>query len=388
MSEQEFLYLLHAYKQHQLDEADRQRFMQLVRDGRYNQHLQDDLLHTLQNSQGKASGWGQHEQQAVMDRLLQRVRQDNATPVKPRYILWKYAAAAVVTGLLLTAGITWFVTSPDKTSRLADNQTTAHAALPAEAPTLTLSDGSVVTLDSSAHIHLGQQGGSSIQNRNGELFYEQQQPASATAMNILTVPKGRHYQLTLADGTRVWLNAGSSLEFPASFQGNSRQVMLTGEAYFEAAANPHQPFRVKAGNMTVDVLGTRFNIMAYKDEEIIRTTLLDGAVRVGHQQQSFVLKPGEQAVMNQDNRLSVNAVNAEEEIAWKDGIFLFSDEDITAVMRQLARWYNIEISYEGAVDKKFSGKLYRSYTLEQTLSVMNATGLQCKVKGNIVTVSN
>ncbi|WP_143305913.1 FecR family protein [Chitinophaga vietnamensis] len=381
MSEQEFLLLLQAFKSGQLDDASHQRFMQLVASGQYDSYLKEDLLHTLKTGTGQASGWTAAEQQAQLDRLLQQIQQAPVTNIHPPIIKWKrYAIAAAITGLLLAAGGALFLQGPPGHSGMAHHASRGHTYAQA---TLQLSNGVVVPLDSSAFAAIGRQGNVNIHTKNGELYYEQQgnDTLTATAMNTLSVPKGTHYQLTLADGSKVWLNSGSILEFPASFHGNKRQVRLLGEAYFDIAPDPGKPFQVQVNNMQVDVLGTRFNIMAYQDEQAIRTTLVDGAVRVSHQRNSLVLKPGEQAVLDQYSRLSVNNVNTDEETAWRNGIFFFRNEDISTAMRQLARWYDIDVQYEGTITKKFSGELYRNYSLEQTLAVLSATGLHFSLEG-------
>jgi ferric-dicitrate binding protein FerR (iron transport regulator) len=182
----------------------------------------------------------------------------------------------------------------------------------------------------------------------------------------------------LSDGTKVWLNAASSLRFPTAFVGSERKVEMTGEGYFEVAHNDKKPFLVRAGGMDVEVLGTHFNINAYEDEEAVKTTLLEGKVRAsaGHDQ-AVVLKPGEQARLSQSNaQLStLNNINVEEVIAWKNGKFQFGEAmDIGMVMRQLSRWYDLDVVYDGKVTGHIGGTISRNVKISEVLKMLEMTG--------------
>jgi len=201
---------------------------------------------------------------------------------------------------------------------------------------------------------------------------------------------GGEYQVVLADGTKVWLNALSSIRFPTSFKGSERKVEITGEAYFEVAKNARMPFRVIGGSQTVEVLGTHFNINAYPDESAVATTLLEGSVKVAmHDGQAKVLKPGEQAlIFKENNSFRVKEVDAEDAVAWKNGYFQFNDDDLKTIMNQLSRWYNVEIVYQQAnLDQKFGGTISRSKNLSQVLRILELTGnVRFRVEGRRITV--
>ena len=254
--------------------------------------------------------------------------------------------------------------------------------------TLTLADGSVISLDSAANGVLTQQGNVKIvKQSNGQLLYE---GAGNHEMmyNTMTTPRGGQYRLTLPDGTLVWLNAASSVTYPAAFTGRERSVSVTGEVYFEVAANENMPFRVKAGDMNINVIGTRFNVNAYAEEPTVRTTLIEGAVSVSAGQASAVLKPGQQARVQGNHTLAViNNIDTEEIIAWKNGYFQFTDADMPAVMRQIEKWYDVKVTYEGAIPKRsFGGGIQRSLPLSQVLGILEANDVKFKIEGKNITV--
>lgn len=194
-------------------------------------------------------------------------------------------------------------------------------------------------------------------------------------MNTIQTPRGGEYQVVLADGTKVWLNSSSSLSYPTTFTGRDRQVQLKGEAYFEVAEDKNKPFKVSVGDMQVDVLGTHFDVMAYEDESAIKTTLLAGAVRVTKGSASRVLEVGQEASMDRNSAsLKVNDVDVEDAVAWKNGFFQFDGASIETVMRQLTRWYDVDVEYEGKTDKHFRGTISRSENVSAVFKMLELTG--------------
>jgi ferric-dicitrate binding protein FerR (iron transport regulator) len=194
--------------------------------------------------------------------------------------------------------------------------------------------------------------------------------------------------MTLSDGSRIWLNAGSSITYPVTFVGNDRNVEINGEVYFEVAHNANMPFHVRHGAMDVQVLGTHFNINAYDDEPSVKVTLLEGSVKVGNNMGLVTIKPGEQAniASNQLPHTSGN-INLEQVMAWKNGLFSFTGADLTTVMRQLARWYNIQVKYEGQIPaRKFSGEITHDLTLSQLMNGLQSLGIQFSIEGRTMTV--
>ncbi|MDR6784685.1 transmembrane sensor [Pedobacter africanus] len=201
---------------------------------------------------------------------------------------------------------------------------------------------------------------------------------NAAAINTITTPVGGQYQVILEDGTKVWLNAASSLSYPTHFSGGKRTVTINGEAYFDVAHNKNKPFTVSSKNQTITVLGTQFNVMAYENEQVVKTTLLKGSVQVSAlsgQANAVVLKPGEQAQLSQ-TRVAITAnVDLEEVVSWKNGYFKFN-ENIKSIMNKIARWYDIEVVYRPGVDlnQTFSGEVSKSRNVSALLKVMELTG--------------
>ncbi|MGO1650133.1 MAG: FecR family protein [Sphingobacterium sp.] len=205
--------------------------------------------------------------------------------------------------------------------------------------------------------------------------------SASSNWNVLRTPYGGQFQLSLPDGSKVWLNANSSIEFPSVFNRHSREVRVSGEVYFEVSHDPEHPFLVKLGDTEVEVLGTSFNVSRYSSDQNTVTTLIDGVVNVRKGAQSATLKPGEQAITGRDVPLKVGGVkNLSTAIGWKDGVFVFDDTDITSIMKQISRWYNVEIEFPGEVPKKkLTGSIDRSVALSQILEMLAYSGLRFEI---------
>jgi ferric-dicitrate binding protein FerR (iron transport regulator) len=260
--------------------------------------------------------------------------------------------------------------------------------------TLTLADGSVIELGQAANGVLSNQGAVNVRKqKSGELVYESRDEPSETAIpakNTLTIPRGGHYQIVLNDGTRVWLNAASSLTFPTVFTGSERRVQLVGEAYFEVAENKKMPFRVVSDETQVEVLGTHFNFRAYPEDELVKTTLLEGAIRLSTPSAAVLLKPGEQGSNRSNGMIDVRSVKSRESIAWKNGLFIFRNERITEIMKQISRWYNVDVVYQTNVsDQSFGGVYSKNKDLSELLKGLELTGLvHFKIEGRRIIVMN
>jgi len=251
---------------------------------------------------------------------------------------------------------------------------------------LQLDNGQQVVLDVAKDSTVKNSNGVALQIHNAALVYAQEPKAVVVSYNTLSTPKGSQYQLVLPDGSKVWLNAASSIRFPTAFTGSTRQVTLTGEAYFEVAKNAKQPFIVQANDMTVQVLGTHFNVMAYNDEAAMATTLLEGSVKVQQQGQAAMLVPGKQALVT-SSTLKVQDADIEQAIAWKDGYFSFDKVTISTIMRDIARWYDVEVGFEGKLsNSRFKGGIRRSAQLSQVLKVLELSGVRFKVDGKKIIV--
>ncbi|SFE50077.1 FecR family protein [Chitinophaga sp. CF118] len=292
---------------------------------------------------------------------------------------WRLAAAAAVLCLVIGGVYLWQNRQQQHIGTMVQDIKPGSSKA-----TLTLADGSVITLDSVQNGMLTQQGNTKvIKLDSGQLAYNTGKGQTELSYNVLTTPKGGQFQVTLPDGTQVWLNAASSLRYPTAFKGRARMVELSGEAYFEVAKNEAMPFRVVVNNMEVDVLGTHFNIMAYTDEPALKTTLLEGAVKVVKGTQSNVLKPGEQAsILPAVENINIARVDVNEAIAWKEGRFRFGGDDVTVIMRQLARWYDVEVVYEGSFkDVHLGGEVPRNMNLSQVIKVLELSGIEAELRG-------
>lgn len=309
-----------------------------------------------------------------------------------------WAAAAV---LLMVTTATWLWFSPAATSHTPVVARQVPDMAPGrEGAILTLADGRQVVLDSLGNGLVANQNGVAVVLKNGQLAYDVSGRASGeTVYNTMSTPRGRQFMLVLPDGTRVWLNSASSLRYPTVFAGPERKVETSGEAYFEVAKDASKPFRVSVtGKAEIEVVGTHFNVNAYEGETSIKTTLLEGAVTVAaamnRPPSSVVLKPGQQAQLDAEGAgpaapsiKVVDDVDLSRVMAWKDGLFNFEGLPLTEVMKQLERWYDIEVVYEGAVpDVEFYGELSRSNTLAQILDAFKDAEIRCRLEGRKLVV--
>ncbi len=301
---------------------------------------------------------------------------------------WMMAAAV----LLVFGTAFYFYNQPMKKPPVIATLPVTHDLTPGtNKATLTLADGTTIDLDAARNGVLGQQGKTRlIKSRNEQLVYQPNGQNEGAQYNLLTTPRGGQYQLQLPDGSKVWLNAATSLRYPTSFTGGDRVVELKGEAYFEITADASKPFKVKvlkggapeAEPLQVEVLGTHFNIMDYDEEPAISTTLLEGLVRVSKGGRTVLVKPGEQARLGRNEELRVTAADTEEAIAWKEGMFRFKDAGIGEVMRQLARWYDVDVVYVNGVPRdRFQGEMYRNVNASKILKVLEASGVHFTVEG-------
>jgi transmembrane sensor len=319
--------------------------------------------------------------------------------VKPpvRLLNFKWLAAAALLICVITAGL--FLHYKNSSASLADTQLGQHKKnliVPgSDKAILTLADGRVLNLDKQEKGIMLKQGSATItQLTAGQLTYSvknQKQAILSTAYNSIMTPKGGEYRVVLSDGTKVWLNSATSLKYPAVFSGHERRVELSGEAYFEVAKNKHMPFRVSVKGMAIEVLGTHFNVMAYNNEKAVETTLLEGKVKLtnNHNKKQAYLLPGQCGVMKDDQGgFDVQPANAGNAVAWKNGYFTFNQESIQSIMRKVARWYDVDVEYQGDVSNKtFGGTVSRFADISDLLKTLELTGtIHFKVEGRRVIV--
>lgn len=330
---------------------------------------------------------GDHQRaKEILAQLHERIRQEKSA--RSSYLpVFKKVAASIAVLALFIGGYFW----------LAADQPTVQQASAGKAPkqeekkdlppggdkaVLTLADGSIVILDEASEGSIARQLAVDIRKLNqGALVYQGGMPSNELIYNSISTPKGGKFQITLADGTKVWLNAASSLRFPVQFVGGERRVELTGEGYFEVAKNPLKPFVVDvAGREEVLVLGTHFNINSYGDEESINTTLLEGSVNIRSKASPVGkrLVPGQQHLLFSEGRYRIRSdVDTEKTIAWKNDKFDFGESmELKSVMRQIERWYNVEIEYEGDVSSiELSGSISRNVPANKVFEMLELTGV-------------
>lgn len=375
----EFKDLLEKYLDDRISTEERRQLTSALEDPTYVQLLDETIYGEL-----VARTYEGEPDQGIRQLIQQRLDQETSTPVhtiSPRRYQWAVAAAI----LALVAGAYLWLQRPAK--HPVAQQPIADVAPGTNKATLTLSDGSKITLDSAGN-QVIRQGATAIHQQGGQLKYDTRSTAAAVQYNTLSTPRGGQFRITLPDGTLVWLNAASTLRYPTAFTGPERLVEVNGEAYFEVAGNANQPFRVKMKNAEIQVLGTSFNVNAYTDEPTIQTTLLDGAIKLSANNNHVLLKPGQQAILAANKEFHVNEVNPNDAIAWKNGYFLFKNEDIESVMRTIARWYDVDVSYQGDVMKqRLGGTVSRYENLEDLLKTIELTkSLKFKIEGRRVTI--
>lgn len=302
-----------------------------------------------------------------------------------------YTAAAAVAALAI-AGLAHLFRPARMNAPVAKHTVPIQVAPGGNKAVLTLADGSQITLDSAGNGAIASQGNVQVlKTGSGQLAYSagSGNAGSEVIYNVLSTPRGGQYKVILPDGTEVWLNAASTLRFPTAFTGKERVVELNGEAYFEVAKNRQMPFSVKVKDMAVQVLGTHFNVMAYHDERSIQTTLLEGAVNIQHGGEQVRLAPGQQAQLGAGGKVTVNNdVDVEEVVAWKNGYFHFNRESLEGVMRQVSRWYDAEITYEGhGPPREFGGKISRNSSITEVLKILEYSKVDYRIEGKKIIIT-
>lgn len=310
-------------------------------------------------------------------------------PINGRIIPWPFffriAAASLI--IFISGVATYFVlrtTEHNTIVNTSSQQLKSVVAPGGNKAILTLSDGSTIILDDAKNGRVAKQGSTQIVKlANGQLVYNASDDKPAEVVfNSLTTPRGGQFKLTLPDGSEVWLNAASSIKYPTTFIGNERKVEISGEAYFEIAHNSAKPFKVSVNGMEVKVLGTHFNINAYNDEISVKTTLLEGSISLTKAGAAITLKPGQQVQLGNGMKMKViDNVDIDQVVAWKNGYFSFNRADLQTVMRQIARWYDVEISYEGKIpERQFGGKIDRNSNASEILKILEESKVHFSIE--------
>jgi ferric-dicitrate binding protein FerR (iron transport regulator) len=344
-----------------------------------NQSGKKDLGNMLQKIQLRAGDWEKKQSPAFLRIPFQRV------------------AAAIV---ILILGIGAYFLLPDRNIKeLSKKETQDHLYKNDVSPggnkaVLTLSNGTKILLGNAANGTLAQQGNTKIiKLNNGQLSYSTSTQSSADKdvvmqYNTLTTPRGGQYHVTLPDGTQVWLNAASSLHYPTTFLGKERKVEITGEAYFEVAHNADKPFKVEVNGMQIEVLGTHFNINAYSDEPVMRTTLLQGSIKFISGNDTRLLSPGQQIQVQPNGQIKrIKDADIEQTIAWKNGAFSFHNTSIYEIMRQISRWYNVDVNFNDSLKLRLNGSIEREVKVSEVFKMIELTGeVKFNIEGRRITV--
>lgn len=387
-------YLFNRYYQKTATEAERKELFLLM------ENMGDDALADLtKEAYAAADGAAWETDEGKAAAILQRILGGEAPQAAPRrtkiFSLW--SRVAVAASLLLVVGSVVYFTQKGKSEPVATHtpkpKVVARDAEPGtNKAVLTLGDGSTIVLNDAGNGTLAEQGGIEVsKTADGQIVYKArgaQNASGAVVINKVSTPRGGQFQVVLPDGSKAWLNAASSLSFPTAFNAEKREVSMTGEVYFEIEKSK-APFVVASPKGDIQVLGTHFNVMAYDDEKAMETTLLEGSVKLTSGAASRILKPGEQAVSAAPGELKLNAaVDVDEVMAWKNGLFNFNDGSIESVMRQVSRWYDVDVVFEGKLpQKQLTGNISRNVKASEVLAMLNYTGINFKIQGKKIIVT-
>ncbi|HAF35996.1 MULTISPECIES: FecR family protein [Sphingobacterium] len=320
----------------------------------------------------------------ILDRVFGKIDLDTE-PQNFKSPTW-YKTTGVAAAIILIISISYLFLN-----RSTYNDHTATIIEPGrDKATLVLSSGKTIVLEDVANGKLTEELGTTIEKtEKGGINYKIEGNTDVRiAMNLLNVPKGGQFQITLSDGTKVWLNSNSSLKYPSAFSTSERRVELTGEAYFEVSKNKQKPFIVETSLQKVEVLGTKFNINAYDDESSTQTSLAEGSVRVSCKNNTTLLKPGQQSTLT-DQNIAVRSINLDQVLDWKNGDFNFSNNNLKEIMRKISRWYNIEVIFEGPISQEtYVAQISRKKRLNDVLRALQLSGsIKYNIRNNKLYIS-
>jgi len=387
--------LIAKYLRQELTELEQDQLEQWLQSDEHNQELFSKLTdQTIIDSELET--FETNNKDKAWKNIVKKTGFKSATRKSAATKPWPAYAAAIIILIALGITLTRYRNTPGEQKMAVKPQ---KDLLPgSNKAILTLADGSKVILDDAKPGKIASQQNVVItKDQSGKLVYQAAEtsqtedlpPVEKVVMNTLATPRGGQYQIVLPDGTRVWLNSASSLKYPTTFAGKDRRVELNGEAYFEVSKDPSKPFYVKTATQTVTVLGTHFNINSYVDEVATKTTLLEGSVRITGNTNGVTakLKPGEQAV-NTINAIDVKEnADIDEALAWKNGKFLFRNTDLHTIMRQLSRWYDVDVEYQGNVAQKhYRGRISRNVPVSEIFQILKTSGINFTIDGRKIIV--
>ena len=328
------------------------------------------------------------QKETIWERIQEQINLRSGKVIR---VNW-YKRIAIAASVFLVFGLSAYLAFFQKSDRNKDQEVTKTADINPGGykARLILSDGRSIILDSAADGELAQQGNTSVLNKNNQLVYESSAHLGTVEYNTLATGRAEMYSLTMADGTKVWLNSESSIYFPVAFNDKERRVEVTGEVYIQVAKNPSKPFIVSANGLEVLALGTEFNLNSYKDEDGISTTLVEGTVKVSKGGINTILQPGQQTKLIRNGQFTPPAsINIDEITSWRNGWFHFESADLKTILRQFARWYDVEVVYEGPVkNRKFFGIVKRSSSLSTVLEMLHDNDIIFRIDGKKLIVKS
>jgi transmembrane sensor len=374
--------LIERFHNKTISEAEHVELLTLLAQKEHARTARKFFREVMENQPGNAQYFNPADSEALFASVQAKIDTTKQKPVVRMLPGWKWTGIAAAACVLIIAGI-WLLQPAAKSPVKPVVQT--NSGVPDLLPgkknkaVLILADNKQIVLDSTGAGMLSVQGNTGVRkNGNGQIIYESGNGLNTpneTVYNILEVPNGGEYELVLSDGSKVWLNSASRIKFPVNFSGDTRDVELSGEAYFEIAKDKARPFKVHFKTSTVEVLGTHFNVNSYDNEPAQAVTLLEGSVKVASLQEAIKIKPGQQAVLGKENKMKIKQVDVEEAIAWKNGYFIFVDEDIKSIMRKLARWYDFMPEYQGNIsEEQFGGMISKFRNISDVLKMFESTG--------------
>ncbi len=382
MKREEFITLFLKYRNNLCNAEEAEKLIRYIKNGR-NRQLVKELMDGLPQSDTDSETFEMSGIRESLDQVFNRVQQTKHNVPFQRHghriIAWQWASVAAAL-LIVGMSVLWYVAGKDVQQDTIVNLKTHDIDPGGNRATLTLADGQSIALsEAEAGIVVGAER-ITYQDGTAAVAVLEDKNTTKPKMLSLTTPRGGTYRVTLPDGTKVWLNAASTLSYPNRFVGNERRVTLSGEGYFEVVKDESKPFRVESRGQQVEVLGTQFNISAYPDEAATKTTLVEGAVRLGSNAADITLSPGEQGILY-DGKIQVEAVNVATYVGWKNGEFVFNGIELHDAMMQLSRWYDLEVVYEGEISPTpFYGSFSRSSTLAKTLDILKEAKVNFSVQ--------
>lgn len=389
-------YLLDRYLAGTTEPEEEKELMALIAKSDEEEALQELLLRFIGEAQPEYQP-SQETRDAILEAIFKVQLPGQVVPLKSRPKVWRWVAAAAIILFLVGGSYLLFINRNGGEPVIALDQSTHDVSPGSYKARLTLSDGSTIVLDSARAGQLARQGNTVILNKGGEIAYESGKGAIDVVYNTVSTGNGETYSFSLPDGSKVWLNSASSIHFPVAFSGQERRIEVKGEVYVKVAHDPKKPFIAAAGGLEVLALGTEFNINAYADEESTSATLVEGKVKLASARDSkaervssLILEPGQQTKMLRNGELTAAAkVNVDEIAAWKTGLFHFESADLKTILRQFARWYDIEVVYEGKItDRKFFVIVSRSTSLKGVLELLQDNNILFKLEGKKLIVQS